>query len=197
MTDQKDIKRWLDEGQKKGASHVIVATDTFDHTDYPVYVIPPNAIEIALQSAGGDFTRIQEVYNLAMPIAAQLREVRAFNLKTVLPEKEVIIGRPLYWVLDTDGQTPVPTNSMERAARIRETENWIVAKHCIHGNRVSTVFLGVDMGWHKDLPTLWETMIFDESGNEFMENYTVRYTNYADAVEGHAQAIEFVIAHTQ
>ena len=33
-----DIKRWVDEGRAAGATHLIVAHDTYDHENYPVYV---------------------------------------------------------------------------------------------------------------------------------------------------------------
>jgi hypothetical protein len=37
---QEDIRRWLKEAKKEGATHVIVVCDSFDHEDYPVPVMP-------------------------------------------------------------------------------------------------------------------------------------------------------------
>ena len=38
-TTQKDIRGWLHRGKEKGATHVLVVCDTFDHSDYPVFVM--------------------------------------------------------------------------------------------------------------------------------------------------------------
>ena len=73
-TTRSDIKGWLDEGARQGASHVIVACDTFDHSDYPVY-IPlgnnPRAYPL------GSMQKAMECYDLSLPIEGQLAEPRA------------------------------------------------------------------------------------------------------------------------
>ncbi len=52
--------------------------------------------------------------------------------------------------------------------------------------RVSTVFLGLDYGFHRDAPReLFETMIFGGKHNNYME----RYPTKADALEGHSRAL--------
>jgi hypothetical protein len=76
-----DIRNWLQMGQQKGASHVIIMCDTFDWSDYPVYVQ-------AWQNVAGHITdlnntsmqEIMEVYNLSLPIESQLNEKKAWNL---------------------------------------------------------------------------------------------------------------------
>lgn len=42
----KDVQRWIEEGKKKGATHLISVCDTFDWEDYPVYVMPNEDIDI-------------------------------------------------------------------------------------------------------------------------------------------------------
>jgi sugar phosphate isomerase/epimerase len=81
-----DIKGWLEEAQKRGATHLIVACNTFDHDNYPVYVMPNQDIhwEIA-QRRGQNMQTIDEVYNMSMDIEEQLNEHRAWHPD--LPEK--------------------------------------------------------------------------------------------------------------
>ena len=79
-TTQQDIRDWLHEGKRKGATHVIVACDTFDHSDYPVYVMPGE--DIAKRAAaldGPNMQRVMEVYDLSLDLEAQLREERAYH----------------------------------------------------------------------------------------------------------------------
>lgn len=38
MTFLEEIKVWFDAGKEDNASHMIVATDSFDMEDYPIYV---------------------------------------------------------------------------------------------------------------------------------------------------------------
>lgn len=55
---------------------------------------------------------------------------------------------------------------------------------------ISTVFLGIDHGFGiSERPILFETMIFDESGNEV---YCRRYYTWDEAEAGHHEAVEFV-----
>lgn len=80
MTTKEDIKRWLSLA-KEDHSHMIVVCDTFDYTDYPVYVkITENVKEIeAKYSDSQKMSRVMEVYNLKKDINIQLKEHRSFN----------------------------------------------------------------------------------------------------------------------
>jgi hypothetical protein len=79
-TSQATIRSWLAEGKAKGATHMIVATDTFDHGDYPVYVMKgENARERADAIARQSMTRVMEVYSYGRDLEAQLGESRAFH----------------------------------------------------------------------------------------------------------------------
>lgn len=75
-----EIRRWFEEGVAKGATHMIVVCDTFDHEDYPVFVKPGEDVrerEKAYQWR--NMQRVMEVYNLAIDMADQLGQRRAFN----------------------------------------------------------------------------------------------------------------------
>ena len=75
-----DIKGWLKEAQRQGATHLIVACDTYDHDNYPVYVMSNQNIQQEIsQRRGQNMQTIDEVYNMAMDIEFQLNEHRAFH----------------------------------------------------------------------------------------------------------------------
>lgn len=77
---QQDIKRWLEQGNQEGATHVIVVCDTYDHDDYPVYVKPNEDVRLKeTQCRAMSMQRVMEVYNLSMNIYEQLAQPRAFN----------------------------------------------------------------------------------------------------------------------
>lgn len=57
------------------------------------------------------------------------------------------------------------------------------------GVRVSTVFLGLDHAHGGGPPLLFETMIFRDPGG-WSEDYCERYTTAAEALAGHARAVE-------
>lgn len=76
-----DIKEWLGMAQELGAHHMIVACDTFDHEDYPVFIAGDKSVtEKVNELRTAEFTRVMEVYNLSKPIEPQLREQVAWNI---------------------------------------------------------------------------------------------------------------------
>lgn len=79
MTSRDEIREWLKSGIAQGATHVLVACDTFDYSDYPIFVMPDESAKAESDSiiAGGD--RIMECYNLSMDIDEQLAAHRVFN----------------------------------------------------------------------------------------------------------------------
>ena len=82
MTTREDISRWFDDGVRRGATHLIVVCDTFDHEDFPVYVMPG---EDSREVAGkhDDYSkmlRVMEVYALRRDKQSQLAEFRAYHL---------------------------------------------------------------------------------------------------------------------
>lgn len=74
-----DIKRWINKGKEKGATHLIVVCDTYDYDDYPVYVSANENVREVERKHMGNMQRIMEVYNLSMDIDKQLNQVRSFN----------------------------------------------------------------------------------------------------------------------
>jgi hypothetical protein len=78
---KQDIKRWLKEGKDIGATHVIIALDTFDHENYPIYVMPGKSVrdEVAFIKVGPSQS-VDEVYDLSMSIAGQLDVIKAYNV---------------------------------------------------------------------------------------------------------------------
>jgi len=74
-----DIKKWLDEGKEKGATHVLIALDTWDYENYPVYIMPNENAREKVNEYGKSQDRIDEVYNLSMNIEEQLNAVRVMN----------------------------------------------------------------------------------------------------------------------
>lgn len=98
--------------------------------------------------------------------------------------------RPRYWVLDTDGRTPVGTQNLEAWALLQASQG---EKHVgwdfdnEKSITVSTVFLGIDHNYGPEgPPILFETMIFGGPHN----NYQRRYCTWDEAEQGHAQACE-------
>jgi len=47
-TTRQDIRDWLATAKRDGATHLIVACDTFDHEDYPVVVLPGENVNAVL-----------------------------------------------------------------------------------------------------------------------------------------------------
>lgn len=66
--------------------------------------------------------------------------------------------------------------------------------------RVSTVFIGIDMGWgfsHANhQPHVFETMVFDDAqGGIALDSYTQRYAEWDDAMIGHEQIVDMLRHH--
>ena len=63
-TTVSDLKRWFAEGKKKHATHMIVATDTFDYEDYPVYVLKGEDVwEKVKEYRNKQMSKVMEVYS--------------------------------------------------------------------------------------------------------------------------------------
>jgi hypothetical protein len=75
-TTKIDILKWLLEGSKQGATHLVVATDTWDWEDYPVYVMPDQDVLKIV----ADHAKVMEVYKLSLDWRTQLDTYRAYNV---------------------------------------------------------------------------------------------------------------------
>lgn len=92
-----------------------------------------------------------------------------------------------YYILE--GTEIVKTNDVKEFAAFFETDNRrIDFTELPNGVHVSTVFLGIDHGYHSERPVLFETMIL----NGEHDNYMKRYCTYEEAKEGHQRAIKLV-----
>lgn len=81
-TSQAEIRQWFIEGKAQGATHMIVACDTFDHEDYPVYVKPGEKVrEKYVEFNGHNMQRVMEVYSLNQDMESQISEYRAFHFE--------------------------------------------------------------------------------------------------------------------
>lgn len=90
MTTTSEIRGWLDRAAKAGNTHLIVACDTYDHEDYPVFLTVTTQAELdrAIVANSGEMQRIMEVYALHLPIEEQLQEFRA-NHRVVAPAGKI------------------------------------------------------------------------------------------------------------
>lgn len=67
------IYSWLMSAKKNKATHMLVCTDTYDYSDYPVEVKASEDVrKIYNQYQGPNMQKVMEVYNLSMDIEAQL-----------------------------------------------------------------------------------------------------------------------------
>lgn len=79
--------------------------------------------------------------------------------------------------------------SIEEWATVMDRKTRTVGKTTLpNGNRVSTVFLGLDHQWGEGQPLLFETMLFPS--DSFTEEDMDRYSTYEEAVEGHWRMVE-------
>jgi hypothetical protein len=79
-TTREDIIDWLHQGREKKATHVLVVCDTFDWTDYPVFVMSgEDARKRAEENNGPNMTKLMEVYKLSDDWQTQLDQRRCFN----------------------------------------------------------------------------------------------------------------------
>ena len=75
-----DIMDWFQEGQSKGATHMIIMCDTYDHEDYPAYVMYGESAKDKVDTlAKGSMQRVMEVYNLNKDMVMQLNQPRSFE----------------------------------------------------------------------------------------------------------------------
>lgn len=83
MTTHDKIREWLDRGRVLGATHMIVVCDTFDHSDYPVYVRADMRVRecIGEWSNPAKMSRVMEVYSYARDLESQLHEPRAWHVE--------------------------------------------------------------------------------------------------------------------
>lgn len=81
-----EIERWIQVGINQGATHLIVACDTNDYDNYPIFVSPEEDANIKyIEKHNVNKQQVDEVYDLSADIPSQLAEFRAMHLP---PKKE-------------------------------------------------------------------------------------------------------------
>lgn len=81
MTLKKELSEWFDRGVAQGASHMIVVCDTYDHEDYPVYVMDPlDVVKKQKEYEVMPMQRVMEIYSLRKDKQEQMSETRSFHL---------------------------------------------------------------------------------------------------------------------
>jgi hypothetical protein len=78
-TSRATLSEWFDKGIKQGAAFMIVACDTFEYEDYPIYANSDNFETQYNRHNGVNMQQIMEVYDLSLDKEAQLAERRAFH----------------------------------------------------------------------------------------------------------------------
>lgn len=79
-TTKPEIKEWLEDGKKKGATHMIVVCDTYDYEDYPVYVLQDEDVRGKYEEYNGpNMQLVMEVYSYGRDLDAQIAERRAYH----------------------------------------------------------------------------------------------------------------------
>lgn len=78
MTTREEIRTWLLEGKALGATHTIIACDTFDYSDFPVHIMPGEDV----RKKESELDKVMEVYSHAVDHEAQLNETRSWHYET-------------------------------------------------------------------------------------------------------------------
>lgn len=77
---QERLRKWLENGKKRKATHVIVAYNNSERDFRPIYVSTNQNVRSKLQEVNNDYTLTPvEVYNLSMDTDRQLTQARAWN----------------------------------------------------------------------------------------------------------------------
>lgn len=71
-----EIEEDFKEAVRRGASHVLIACDSFDHDNYPIFVMPGNDPKTAAPTNGD---RIDECYRVSLGWTTQRLEQRAWH----------------------------------------------------------------------------------------------------------------------
>lgn len=80
VATKQDIRGWFQVGKSQGFTHMIVVCDSYDNSDYPVYVgADENVRKRSDEYENKSMQRVMEVYSLKMELETQMSEFRAFH----------------------------------------------------------------------------------------------------------------------
>jgi hypothetical protein len=75
-----EIRVWLEEGRKQGATHTLICRDSFDNSNYPVHVKKGQDVELVVRGERSqNMTEVIEAYCLGLDLEEQLQEHRAWH----------------------------------------------------------------------------------------------------------------------
>jgi len=74
------IQKWLLQGLEINATHVIIALDTWDYENYPIFVLEGDSVDDKISYYNKSEDRIEEVYDLSMDIQYQLNQPHVWNV---------------------------------------------------------------------------------------------------------------------
>lgn len=78
-TTKETIREWIKEAPSD-CTHVIIACDTLNFTDYPVYVCVKEKFWDSYDAINGpNLQKVVEVYDMSISLEAQLKEERSYN----------------------------------------------------------------------------------------------------------------------
>lgn len=95
--------------------------------------------------------------------------------------------RPERFILNAAGEPEPCADLLTWAKWMKEADRHVAKTTLPDGRRVSTVFLGLDHGWGKGPPILFETMVFKEETWE--GDVCKRYATKHDALVGHQRLV--------
>ena len=79
-TTRKQIERRLENGKRKDIIHMLVVCDTFDYSDYLIYVSKNQSIRDEFAKRDGkNMEKVMEVYSYTRNLEDQLNEHRTFH----------------------------------------------------------------------------------------------------------------------
>lgn len=79
-TSKNEIGDWFDVGKSLGKDFMIIACDTFEYEDYPIYCTKDEVRPKYNSHNGQNMQTVMEVYDLNMDKNVQLKMQRCFNL---------------------------------------------------------------------------------------------------------------------
>jgi hypothetical protein len=104
----------------------------------------------------------------------------------------MINPKHFYYTLDKL-KNVVPCGANELELLLQDPDKRIVKQEYVDKKFISTVFLGIDHSFNKNILHVFETMVFDESGDKpRMEIYCTRYATWKEAEKGHKKAVKWV-----
>jgi hypothetical protein len=77
---KQEIKNWVEQGKEEECTHVIIAVDTWDHTDYPIFIKKGANVQDKIKYYETSQDRIMEIYNMNMDLETQLNQNRCYNI---------------------------------------------------------------------------------------------------------------------